>query len=298
MLAHDVLADQVVVGRPPVAVGVGAVSEADGREVVGERVEPHVGDVLRVPRERNAPFERGAADREVAQAALDQPDRLVAAMFGCERLGVSCVPVEEAVLETREAEEVVLLLEVLDGALVDRAAVGGAVDGDQFVVGVVLLAGHAVLAGEGVELDVAGVVAALQQLGDGGLVARFGGADEVVVADVESFPGRRELRSDVVGEGLRRDSGSFGCLLDLEAVLVGAGDVLDVVAEEAVPAGECVTDDRGVRVAEVRLGVHVVDRCRQVEPAHVEHARAWIDPGHRSISVALVLGAAMQSTER
>jgi hypothetical protein len=154
-------------------------------------------------------------------------------------------------------------------ALVDRAAVGGPGRRSRpVVVGVVLLAGHAVLAGERVELDVAGVVAALQQFGDGGLVARFGGADEVVVGDVEPLPRRGELRGDLVGELLRGHAGGLGDLLDLEAVLVGAGHVLDVVAEQAVPAGERVADDRGVRVAEVGLGVHVVDRRRQVEPGH------------------------------
>ena len=141
-------------------------TEADGGEVVGERVEPHVGDVVRVPRERDAPLERGAADREVAQAAADQAERLVAAVLGRHRGRVFGVPVEEPVLEAAEAEEVVLLLEVLDRALVDRAPSSPV---DQFVVGVVLLAGDAVLAGERVELDVAGVVAALQQLGDGAL---------------------------------------------------------------------------------------------------------------------------------
>ena len=87
------------------------------------------------------------------------------------------VPVEKPVLEAAETEEVVLLLEVLDRLAVRGATVGLTVDLDQFVVLVVLLARHAVLAGEGVEFDVAGVVAALQQLGDGVLVALLGGAE-------------------------------------------------------------------------------------------------------------------------
>ena len=60
---------------------------------------------------------------------------------------------ERAEREAREAEEPVLLLEELHRPLMDRTAVVDpavwSVDGDQFVVGVVLLAGHAVFAGEG-----------------------------------------------------------------------------------------------------------------------------------------------------
>ena len=179
--ADDVLADDVHVDRPPAFELRLVGGEADGAEVVGERVEPHVGDVLGVPRERHAPLDAGAAHREVAQAGADDAERLVAAELGHDRAGVGVVPRQQPVAEAGEAEEVVLLLELVDGRLVDRAQAAG----QQLVVGVVRLAAHAVLAAVVVELDVAGVVAALQQLGDRGVVARLGGADEVVVGDVE-----------------------------------------------------------------------------------------------------------------
>ena len=188
--------------------------------------------------------------------------------------GCARVPVEKAVLEPRQAEEVVLLLEVVDRPLVDRAQFAV----DQLVVGVVLLARHAVLAAVEVELDVAGVVTALQQLDDGALVTRFGRADEVVVGDLEPPPCLDELRGDPVGELLRRRAGGLGRLLDLETVLVGAGEELDVVAEQPVPARQRITDDGCVGVAEVRLGVDVVDRGRDVEPTHAGHAT---EPGDR-----------------
>ena len=124
---------------------------------------------------------------------------------------------------------------------------------DQFVLGVVQLARHAVETLEHVEFDVAGVVATLEDLGDGGLVARLGGADEVVVGDVQPLPRVDELRGDRVGELLRRQARGIGGLLDLQPVLVGAGEELHVVAEQPVPAGERVADDGGVGVAEVRL---------------------------------------------
>ena len=232
VLADDVLADQVVVDRPPLLEALRIGAEADRGEVVGQRVEPHVRHVARVPRQRDAPRQAGAADGEVAQPGADQPERLVAAELRHDRAGVGGVPVEQTVLEARQAEEVVLLLELLDRQLVDRAEVAG----QQVVVAVVQLAAHAVLAPVQVELDVAGVVAALQQLDDGRPVPRLGRADEVVVGDLQVLPRLGELRGDRVGERLRLEPGRLGGPLDLQPVLVGAGEEVDVVAEQAVPA--------------------------------------------------------------
>jgi hypothetical protein len=81
-------------------------------------------------------------------------------------------------------------------------------------------------------------------------VAGLGGADEVVVGDVQPLPRVGELGGDLVGERLRRLAGGVGGLLDLEAVLVGAGEELHVVAQQPVPARERVADDRRVRVPE------------------------------------------------
>ena len=128
--------------------------------------------------------------------AADEAEGLVAAELRLDGTGVGGVPVEQALLETTEAEEVVLLLVVLDRPLVDAAQVAGV----ELVVGVVLLARHAVLALVDVELDVAGVVTALQQLGHTDLVAFLGGADEVVVGDAEAVPRLLVERGDLVDE--------------------------------------------------------------------------------------------------
>ena len=160
VLAEDVLADEVVVGGP-VAVEAGAVvGIADRGAVVDQRVEPHVRDVALVPRQRDAPRDRRAADREVEQALLDQPEHLVALARGLHRLGMLGVVREEAVLVAREAEEVVLLGDVLDDRAVDRAALAVV----ELVLLVVELAAHAVEALVAVELDVAAVVDPLEEL--------------------------------------------------------------------------------------------------------------------------------------
>ena len=78
---------------------------------------------------------------------------------------------------------------------------------------------------------------------DACVVAWVGGADEVVVGDVEVLPGLGELRRDAVGELLRRHAGGFGGLLDLEAVLVGAGEEVHPPTRHALIACEHVGHD-------------------------------------------------------
>ena len=53
----------------------------------------------------------------------------------------------------------------------------------------------------------------------------------------------------------------LGRALHLEPVLVGPGQEEDVVAQQAVPAGQGVGRDRRVGVADVRCVVDVVDRA-------------------------------------
>jgi hypothetical protein len=263
VLPDDVLADEVVVDRPPVLEAVGVGAEPDRGEVVGERVEPHVRDVAGVPWQRDPPRQAGAADGEVTQSRADQSERLVAPELRHDRSRMGRVPVEQAVLEAGEAKEVVLLLELLDRQLVDRAQVAG----QQVVVAVVQLATHAVLASVEVELDVTGGVATLEELLHRGPVAGLGRADEVVVGDLEVLPRLGELRRDRIGERLRIESGRVGGPLDVEAVLVGSGQEQHLVAEQPVPARQRVADDRRVGVTQVRFGVDVVDRRGGVEPA-------------------------------
>src|SRR3954465_6257741 len=109
---------------------------------------------------------------------------------------------------------------------------------DELALGVVRLRVHAVEAFVRAELDVAGVVARLQQLFDAGVVTGFGGTDEVVVSNTEPPPRGAELFGDAVGVREGRQSFRFGGALDLQPVFVCAGEEVDVITEETVPARE------------------------------------------------------------
>ncbi len=188
---EDVLADEVVDVGPPVgeARPVGAV--ADRRGVVDERVVPDVEDVRVVPRHRHTPVERAAADADVAEAVADQAQRLVALAVGLHRVG-SCGRASRAAAArtpragrtssarggTRPAGRGSGTGRSRRGRLVRR----------EVVLGVVGLARHAVQAFVGVLVDVAVGVHLGQQRLHRDVVPRLGGADEVVVADVEQRP--------------------------------------------------------------------------------------------------------------
>ena len=92
-----------------------------------------------------------------------------------------------------------------------------------------------------------------------------GGADVVVVGDAHAVPEGAEGGGDLVGEVLRGEAGGGGGALDFLAVLVGAGEEEGVVAEEAVAAGDDVSRNGRVGVADVRARVDVVDRSGEVE---------------------------------
>ena len=119
-------------------------------------------------------------------------------------------------------------------------------------------------------VDVAVVVDALDDLLDLRHVLGVGGADEEVVGGVDAPDELAELRRVAVDQLLRRHPLALGRQRDRLAVLVGAGEKERVVAALAVVAGEHVGGDRRVRVAEMGLGVDVVDRRGDVEA----HGRA------------------------
>ena len=91
-------------------------------------------------------------------------------------------------------------------------------------------------------------------------VPRLGGADEIVVPDLELLPELVVAPHDAVGQRDRRRSLGRGRFLDVLAVLVGAGQVARVLPSQAVEARGDVADDGRVDVPDVRQVVDVVDR--------------------------------------
>ncbi len=271
--ADDVLADDVqpLVGAcPVVAVLRGVVREAEGGEVVRERVHPYIEDVVGLLGNRDPPLHARAADAEVLEPLLDDAEHLVPARLGANLELVALDPLAQPALVGRQAEEEVLLFEPLAGPLVIEAEVAGLA---QLVLVLEGLAARAVP--PGVDAAVDGVLPVgslrdtqlLPEPEDAAPVDLVGRADEAVVADVVAGPELAELRGDLVALLLLADPALAGDALDVLAVLVGARQHERVVAGEPARARQRVDRDRRVGVPHVWHVVDVVDRRRRVERA-------------------------------
>ncbi len=84
------------------------------------------------------------------------------------------------------------------------------------------------------------------------------------ICRTEHLPLALEFGGDGVGEFARRLAGALGGPLYVDAMLVGAGGEHGVVTLHAFEALDQVGDDSGVRVADVRRGIHVVDGSGEI----------------------------------
>ena len=157
---ENVLAHEVHVAGPPrraarvaeaaaVAGGVG-FDGPGGRDVVGQCVHPHVGHLVGVPGQRDAPVDARAraGDRQVAEPLRKEAENLVAARGGHDPLRVVLDVPDQPVAEVAHAEEVVFFADTLDRSARDRV----------HAVGPDLLFGEVAFLADGVPPRVLGLV--------------------------------------------------------------------------------------------------------------------------------------------
>ena len=101
----------------------------------------------------------------------------------------------------------------------------------------------------------------------GRLVLVVGGTDEEVIARAQHAAHLAEAGRQRVCVLLGRTPGLLGGARNLGAMLVGACQEEHVLAALAVVPRQNVGHDRGVRVAHMRVRIHVEDRCRDEEAA-------------------------------
>ena len=219
--------------------------------------------MARIKIDRHAPAEAGAGDAEVFEARIDEVvDHFVDPAPGLQEVGVF-QQVLHPVGVFAEPEEVGLFLGVLH-----LPAAVGALAVYQLAFGPEAFAGLAVFALVGALVDVAVVMHLLEDLLDGGHMVVIGGADEAVVGDVHQLPQVQHAAGafhDVVHKLLWGDAGLLGLVLDLLAVLIGAGEEHNVVALEPLVAGHGVRCHGAVGVADMQLGGRIVNGCGNVE---------------------------------
>src|SRR2546425_3922608 len=177
--------------------------------------------------------------------------------------------IEQRLLIFREPEEVVLLADPF--GLQRRVERTVAVDEILFLLE--LFAADAVPAFVHALVNVAGIVDALRDLGDTGLVPRFGRADEVVEGDVETLPRGPEPLLHLVAVRERIEALLDRLLVHVLRMLVAAHQETRVEAREALVARDDVGAHLLVGRPEMRPAVDVIDRGRQEESFH-----EWLTP--------------------
>ena len=193
--AQDVLADEVIVRRPELAREILTARVGERGVVVQQRVEPHVEDVLAVPRHAHAPGEFVPRQGNVAQPRADERQRLVVARARRDEVLALGVQLEQALLKGGQGEEVVLLLLPRQLDVVNRAAVARVDLGLRLEVGTA----RAVPALVGPLVHEAVVPHARQHPLHAGFVLAVGGADEEIVAGADLRRQRLEALGVAVG---------------------------------------------------------------------------------------------------
>ncbi len=269
--AHDFLADHVHVSGPVVfellLLFFVRRTEPNRADVIRKRVEPDVDHVLRIVRYRDAPLEGAAADRQVAQPAAHERRHFVPPRLRPDELRILLVVLQQLVFEGRELEEIILFVDRFGRAVAQRARLARPRGIHVQVVE------DAVLSGVRPLVDVSAVAQAAEQFLHTALVLGIGGADELVVAGTDVVGSGAECRGHLVAPSFRVFSFGPGRAFHVHAVFVGAGQEKCVHAQHALAARNRVANDGGVGVPNVRPGIDVVDRRRDVELAHRFGAR-------------------------
>ena len=113
-------------------------------------------------------------------------------------------------------------------------------------------------------IDVAVLLAGLEERVDDFAVILVGGALEAVHLQIELLPSPAELGGDQIDELFRRFALRAGGAFNLGAVFVGDGSEHDVVALHAFETRDHFGGDAGIGVPDMRRRVYVIDGSGEV----------------------------------
>ncbi len=175
VVAQNILANNLNVGGPIFLEGV-TVGVAERGNVVGEGIEPHVHDLVRIARNRHAPVEllHIAADADVFETAFEQRHNFVLANLGLDSEFVGRNKMLDLIGVSGKFEEIIVFLDLLERGFMDGTDVIW-----NLKIGVEGLATHAIPTFVAGFVDVFGA-GSPEGLG-GFFVARVGGADKLIV---------------------------------------------------------------------------------------------------------------------
>ncbi len=255
---QNVFADQMTAYGPPFLELFVVLAVADAGNIVDQCVKPDITDVVAVERQFDSPGEAGfrTRDAEVAERLVQEAERFIGPEQRHDEKRMGLDVVDQPVLILAHPEKIV--------GFGDFVGLAAALGTEGVPVQVLFLeetfAGHTVTPFVFVLVDFAAVVQVLQDFLHHFFMERHGGADEIIVGNIEGLPEFLETQHGGVALFLGRDADLFGGLLDFLPVFVGAGQEKRRHALFAMIAGQYVAEHGGVGMADVRLVIDVIDR--------------------------------------
>jgi hypothetical protein len=257
--------------------GDGGIAIRGGnRDVIHERVEPDIGDISRIERDRNSPGEArgGACDAEIFEfVVFEEAKDFVTAVGRDDEVRILFDVIDEPGLVFLEFE-VVVLFDQFDDVAVNRV---------KFTVGQAIFFREERFLAGGIEtfvfrfVEMAGGVELREDRLNDRFVAVFGGANEIVIRELEAGGETFPVLGEVVAVLLRVFALGVGGLLDLLAVFVKAREEKGLSAEGGLDAGDDVRNHLFIGMPEVGLPIYVVDGSGDVEP--FRHPGATVKDG-------------------
>ena len=236
------------------------VERAHARDVVRQRVDPDIEHVLGIVRPFDTPIKSGATDREVSKPRRDKRSHFVSPSIGLNAMRVRIVPLQKRLLILAEPEEIALLLNpfhlgarrlhmtVFDFGLVKKRFIGGGVPSRIRI-----------------EIDIAVGFHTIDDFGHNFGVIRIRRADKPVVGQLEFLKEPLETCRVLVREFFWRNPQFFRRTLNLETMLISAGQKENVCTSLPIMTRHRIRQNRGVGVTDMGLAVDVVNRGRDVE---------------------------------
>ena len=269
--AHDVLADEMRAGRPEFpALGV-CVWVAGGGDVISQRIKPDIHHMRGIARHLDAPGEAGPRNGKVEFLRLFreilEPLQHKGAHFIAPRFGLHINPLGMAFRQIKAAQQFgqpfgqAKEIRWLPHPFHRRARwrVFHSVAFGQFIRAVKRLITHRIPAFIMAQVNLIAPGQFFPKRGTGGLVARFRGADEIIIGKAERRGQVAEMLADLIREGLRFHPRIARGLFHLLAMLIRAGQEKHLMARQPPPARQHIRRHRGIGVAHMRLVIHIIN---------------------------------------
>ena len=268
METNDLLAHQMHVCRPELLEFFRIVDDARRGQVVDQCIKPDIHDMLGVKRYLDAPGKARAGDAEVFQPALDELDHFIAAGFRLNEARILFHIFHPAIRILGHFEEIRFFTDSLQRT----AAVRTGVILIQLIFRPEGFAWHAVPAFILALVNIALIIGALEEHLHDLFMTFLGGADEVIIGNIELLPQLLEHAYDLIRVLDRRDTGFLCLLLDLLSVLIRSGQEKDIIAVKTLETSHAVSDGCAVCMPDVQLRAGIVNRRGDIVFRFVVHS--------------------------